>query len=211
MNSDPTTPKPPITVGFAGPKGVGKSTTATLLRHFTRGKWVDVHMLDGPYTAVSHMLGLPREMMESSFHKDVLFTERTAPIACLHGKTSRDVINLMAKAFREEFGDEFFIQLWSKDVATFHSHREVVTNSSVRFPFEVPHLDVVVELVREGVNYDSDPNGDPYNQPLPSECIDETLSLNAYGMSQYELAHWIHTKIKTVLHRKGFATGEEDL
>jgi len=164
-------------IGFCGPKGVGKSSTAGMIQVGTAGSFKEVHMLEGAYEGMANMLGVPREALERAESKDTPWDFQTAPCPLLAGKTPRNVFDWLGKVMREEFGDEIFVQLWAE-----HVHRSVCSaamNTSVRFPYEAKYMHVVVELVRPGVEYD----GTKYNTRIPEECID----------LQWELPDKIHS------------------
>lgn len=165
----------PLRIGFCGPQGAGKSTTVDVIsRELSRLHWSDfrLHAIDSVYRGVATMLEVSREALESASLKDEPWTEANAPVPALAGRSPRNVIDSIAGYLRLEFGSSVLAELW--DRRSLALGVDVVFNDAVRFPCELEHLDVVIELTRTGVAYD----GTKYNSRLPDYCIDFTHSLD---------------------------------
>lgn len=175
--------KQKVRIGICGPRGVGKSTTALALedngsvglliqnremenRPF---KYQELHNLHSSYEGLSTIFSIPRQFLEAAKSKDDPFNEKDAPTPKMIGMTRRQILDNHGVYMRELYGDDVFIKLWHRTVDAMSGFdlQRVFLNTSVRFDCEAEGHDAVIELVREGVDYD----GSRYNTRINPDLI----------------------------------------
>jgi hypothetical protein len=147
----------PFIVGLCGPAGCGKSTVAQAYAKTARN--IIAHAFATPlYQLVSQFcFGDASRYTElrAPATKEVPWTAETAPIPTLIGWTPRKLMQVVGTdCFRNHVGPGVWVE---KAVAAAKSSKacgfDIVVMEDVRFPSEAEVCDVVVEVVRPGVEY----------------------------------------------------------
>lgn len=157
-------------IGFAGPKGCGKSTVATELLVSLKDKGINAqrHRFAGPIKDMARALGLTLEQIDGD--------EKETPCDLLGGCTPRYVMQTLGTQWgRDTISPDLWVNATMARVDA--EPHAIAIIDDVRFPNEVAAIKVrggyVIELQRHGVLYDADI---PSEAGLPRELIDLTLA-----------------------------------
>lgn len=166
----------PILIGFAGPDGVGKSTTCESFAALS-GRQVAIRSFAGPlYAAASAILGVPVEELKR--RKKEVLTEETAPLPFLVGKTFRWFLRVLGT---DACRDHIHRSIWTQAARRAAYNGAAVMGATVvvfddlRFPNEAGICDLVFELGRTGAAYSREHASDV---GLPAEVPRDNLSLD---------------------------------
>jgi len=168
-------PKGPMLVGFWGPQGVGKSTIADTLCELIPPV-IQRHTMHVWYEFFAETLRVPRRVLENQETKDTPWQGSNAPLPCLVGKRPRDLLNAV-QAFRDCIDPELIAQMWVRDAKDCPA--PIVIQPSVRFAVEITKMNLIIDLTREGVEYD----GSFFNRPIPFDELDTGIDVVHYEMA----------------------------
>lgn len=169
--------KPSVTIGLHAPKGTGKDTVARSLRDkvfFQQKPSIHLDSFAAPlYRCASALTGLPVERLQDEQVKEVEWEFATAPTPTLVGWSPRRLLEFLGtEVVREQLGVNHWVELMKERLAQRQVGMTVITD--VRFGNEAQICDAVIELRREGVDYD---DGHISRRRLPAACITETIWL----------------------------------
>ena len=166
----------PLRIGFTGPQGVGKSTTADALVDGPDEILITkLHAIEGVYEGMAAIIGISQSKLSDPAAKSTPWTECTSPVPALVGVKPRDVIDYAAGQLRLAYGEDVLAQLWARRAGSpAYAGWDVIINDAIRFECELDAMDVVIELTRKGVAYD----GTTYNRRLPEWAIDSIVDLD---------------------------------
>ena len=203
-DNPPTLIKPPVgIIGFAGPAGVGKDTTAAILAAYltSAGAQVKHESFAAPlYEGLSGITGIPVQVLSDQRWKNQHLTWPGAPRG-MADWTPRELMQwLGTEVFREQFGSDFWInrfrdraEAWLKEhippggffmptSRASGTHGAVVIVSDLRFPNECSACDYVVEIARQGVTYS---NEHASAKRLPDTCFNGRVTI--YPDTRYDV------------------------
>ena len=166
-----------LVVGLHGPKRTGKDTVAKGLRDkvwFQQKEHAHLDSFAQPlYRCVSALTGLVLEQLQDESAKETLWTISTAPTQSLVGWSPRKLLEFIGtQVVRDQLGANHWVELMKARLANRHTGLTIITD--VRFGNEAQICDAVIELRREGVDYD---DGHISRRRLPAAYITETLWL----------------------------------
>ena len=164
-----TTQRRAAIIGFAGPKGCGKSTVAEALRAGLKDGYQAVarHRFAQPIKDMARALGLTAEQIDGA--------EKETPLDLLGGCTPRYVMQTLGTQWGR---DMISADLWvNATMARINAEPEAIALiDDVRFANEANAIrargGLIVELAREGAAYDSTHASEA---GLPRELIDVTI------------------------------------
>ncbi len=164
----------PCILGIAGPKKVGKSTTADAVRSafLRRGMKAEIRSFAGPlYHAVSVITGIPENILRDQTIKDRPLTEAETPNPCLVGKTIRSLLEWLGEGVRTTIGIDHWIQRAFHDLPSI----DVIIFDDSRHDAEFETADLNVELARAGLKY---PGNHPSAMPPNPKWIARVIKLD---------------------------------
>jgi len=163
-------------IGLAGPAKVGKTTTAKSLVKSIKNKYSNLKVeyiafADMLYGTCSYLSRIPVETLADQSYKEVKWTDETAPLPCLSGWTPRKFLQIVGtECFRNNIDNEFWIQCAIKS----SKENDITILSDARFENEFKICDYVIELSREGINYEGNHAS---ALPPPKDLIDMEIHL----------------------------------
>jgi hypothetical protein len=200
VRADPLT----FVVGLAGPKKVGKSTTAAALKRALQHYAVpmEVRSFAGPlYESVSIVTGVPVEILRDQSVKDRPLTEQETSNPCVLGKTPREILEWHGEGVRQFFGVDHWVHRAFNPLPKFLNGSEmpitgVVVFDDARHGPEFEATDVNFELMRAGLTY---PCNHPSAMPPDPKYIEKTVHLDRWSPQEVgeHLAGLIIDKIAT--------------
>lgn len=146
-----------IIIGIAGPEFVGKSTVAQII--VTRTPTISdfkavayIGSMAAPiYNALSGIFGV--EVYFIKAHKDEIFTEATAPVPCLVGKSWRMLLQNIGSGWGRTLHPELWAQMAVRREKTWAGKTNLIVFDDVRFEQEAKQCDLLFELSRDGITY----------------------------------------------------------
>jgi hypothetical protein len=169
--------RPALVIALHAPKGTGKGTVARGLRDKVFNQQRPSLHLDSfalpLYRACSALTNLSVEQLQDETVKEVLWTIDTAPTQSLVGWSPRRLLEFLGtEVVREQLGVNHWVELMKSRLAQRLTGLTVIDD--LRFPNETLVADAVIELRREGKEYD---DGHVSRQRLPGSYITETIWL----------------------------------
>jgi len=170
--------RPSLTIGLHAPKGTGKDTVARGIRDKALPVWqrpflhLDKFALP-LYKACSAITGWSVEQLEDEATKEVVWDSTNAPTQSLVGWSPRKLLEFIGTAVvRDQLGINHWVELMKARLAQRSVGLTIITD--VRFVNEASCCDAVIELRREGKDYD---DGHVSRQRLPASCITDVIWL----------------------------------
>jgi hypothetical protein len=168
---------PHLTIAFHAPKNTGKDTVARAFRDKVFHQQRSLFHLDKfalpLYKACSALTGWPVEQLEDETTKEVLWTTETAPTQSLVGWSPRTLLEFVGTdVVRDQLGANHWVELMRGRIA--QRQRGITVITDCRFVNEAQACDAVIELRRDGVDYD---DGHVSRRRLPAGCITATYCL----------------------------------
>lgn len=142
-------------VGLAGPAKVGKTTTAqNIIKCVPKNIKIDNYAFASKIYEVVHLItDIPIDTLMDQNYKEKEWKKGMSPLPCLEGWTPRKLLQIIGtECFRENIDTNFWVESAIKSV----SHLDIVIMSDARFPNEFEYCDLVIELKRDGIKYESD-------------------------------------------------------
>jgi hypothetical protein len=197
----------PYVVAFTAPKGTGKDTTARRLHEIAStheeiklnevltavrdsqaaGPWHEAFKLGlyridkcaaTLYRMVAELIGWTPDQLDGPA-KETIWTADTAPTPTLVGWSPRKLLEQLGSNFvRDRIGRDHWVQLLKARLDKHQNGITVITDC--RFINEAQLADLVIELRREGKDYDERPDdqgGHESRRRLPAHLIDFTYHL----------------------------------
>lgn len=171
------TPGWPFVFGIAGPKKVGKSTTASELRDALMAHRLpsETRSFATPlYQAVATILGIPERVLRDQTIKDRPLTTAETSNPCVIGKTPREILEWQGESVRKFFGIDHWIHRAFNQLL-FIGSPGVVIFDDARHDAEFEAIDVNIELSRDGLKY---PCNHPSAMPPQPQYITRKIDLN---------------------------------
>lgn len=182
-------------VGFCGPRGTGKDTTAGIVSGILQRESISVqcdYFARPMYEVMSILTGKTVEWLSDQRNKNVVWTEEAAPLPCLAGQSSRKLMQTFGTEFvRNSISTEFWVQHFLKRARD--SGCDLVFVTDVRFDNEAVVCDSLIEVRRTGVEYTGEHASE---RGVPAHLIDATFWLTP-EMSYAPIAGFA----SAVLHR----------
>jgi hypothetical protein len=168
---------PHTVIALHAPKGTGKGTVARGLRDKAWFQQKDLCHLDSfarpLYQSVSAITGWPVERLQDEALKETEWTIDTAPTQSLVGWSPRSLLEFIGtEVVRDNLGIHHWVELMKARLVT--RQHGVTIIDDIRFVNECSCVDAVIELRREGKEYD---DGHVSRRRLPASCITKTLWL----------------------------------
>lgn len=146
-----------IIIGIAGPEFVGKSTIAQIIvthtptiSNFEAVAYIG-SMAAPIYNALAGMFGVEVSFIKA--HKDEIFTDATAPVPCLIGKSWRFLLQDLGTRWGRSLHNEIWAQMAVQREKTWAGKTNLIVFDDVRFEQEAIQCDLLFELCRDGITY----------------------------------------------------------
>ncbi len=195
----------PFVVGLAGPKKVGKSTTADALEIALKPLQMRVASFAGPlYESISAITGIPVPVLKDQRIKDRPLTTAETSNPCLVGKTIREILEWQGEGIRQFLGIDHWVhrafsplpEILGIPPSTIPGG--VIVFDDARHGPEFEATDINFELEREGCSY---PCNHPSAMPPDPTYIAEKISLN--GRPPQQVGEHLATQIINAMRAKG--------
>ncbi len=164
----------PLVLGLAGPKKVGKSTTADAVRSAfkRRGITAEVRSFAGPiYQALTLITGIPETILRDQTIKDRPLTAVETSNPCLVGKTIRSLLEWLGQGVHTQIGADHWVHRAFVNLPDVN----VIIFDDARHDTEFEAIDESFELVRAGCSY---PGNHPSAMPPEPKYIKEVIKLD---------------------------------
>jgi hypothetical protein len=163
-----------LIIGLAGPKNVGKSTTADAVRSAfkRRGYDAEIRSFASPlYQAVATITGISEAILRDRAVKDRPLTETETLNPCLIGKTPRSLLEWLGEGVRTTIGVDHWVHRAFADLPDV----PIVIFDDARHGAEFETADANFELARSGCSY---PGNHPSAMPPEPKYIAEVVKLD---------------------------------
>jgi hypothetical protein len=150
-------------IGFAGPKRVGKDTTANRVAEQLRERFfIRIDRFAKPlYDHLEQLTGITYEQAQDRSIKDRPWRLRDEPLPGLAGRSPRQILIDHGEDLRRRYGEDILGRMlvgrakkFAKDAIAHEFHHVLYIASDCRIYEEAQHMDIVYELEREGITYE---------------------------------------------------------
>jgi hypothetical protein len=150
-------------IGFAGPKGVGKDTTADRVSELlTRRFFIRIDRFAKPlYDHLEQLTGITYEQAQDRAIKDRPWRLQDEPLPGLAGLSPRQILIDYGADLRRRYGEDILARMlvsrakkFARDCVAHEFHHVLYIATDCRLFVECQHMDLVYELEREGVEYE---------------------------------------------------------
>ncbi len=166
----------PMTIGLAGPKKVGKSTTSLHLdAALRRLKLTPLRSAFASplYRAVSEITGIDEDILRDQQVKDTPLTAEQTSNPCLIGRTPREILEWLGQGIRDFLGLDHWVHRAFAKKATLPG--TILVFEDARHGPEYEVCDLVFELRRDGLEY---PGNHPSAMPPNPDDVDHVIDMN---------------------------------